>query len=289
VAAFCSCGGDAYVESRTRVVAATPGHAATGLGAPMHGFGKEYRIRQSKCHDRFCVPCSQERSNRIRHSLLDHMKTLTDLKLITLTQKNHATTLTAALDKITRCFRLLRNKPLWKKKILGGVWIIETKIGENSGEWHCHIHCIAQGKYINAFELSALWLAITGDSKIVKVDAVGAKTGAVSYITKYITKAADHSIVMDPVRLREAILAFTGRRLVSTFGAWRGLELMEKPDEESDFILDPESGHAYDRPQWRGVGSLNAILCKAAAGDAAARFIVSKLKRTGRPAPPVPL
>ena len=279
LAAFRLCGSDAYVEARPRVVNAG---GFIGLGT----FGHDYRIRQTKCHDRFCVPCSRERSNRIRHALLQHMQKLPDLKLITLTLRNVKTSLTAALDRITKHFRTLRSKSIWSKRVQGGVWIIETKIGENSGEWHVHVHCVAQAKFIPQHLLSELWHNITGDSFIVDIRPVGARTGAVSYITKYVTKASDHQIVMDPERLQEAIIAFTGRRLVSTFGAWRGLELMEKPCHDPETITDEETGKTYNAPTWRPIGSLSAILASAAAGDPQSRLIISRLTRKSRPPPP---
>jgi len=275
IGAFRLCGCNAFVEGRTI--------------NPMLPSIKEFRIKQTKCHDRFCVPCSQERASRVRHSLLNHMKDMVDLKLITLTLRNMPVTLTEALDRITRCFRLLRNKPLWKKKITGGVWIIETKIGEKSGEWHCHIHCVAQGKFFPQNLLSQLWHAITGDSKIVDIRPVGAKRGAVSYITKYVTKAADTSIVNDPERLRQAITAFNGRRLISTFGSWRGLELMEKPNDDTDYYYDADAKASFPKGQWQSVGTLDEILRLSTAGDPFAQYVVRKLRRNPRPPPTVPV
>jgi len=281
LAAFRCCGCDAFVEARSRVV-----NCNTPSGPAL--FGQEYRVRATKCHDRFCVPCSQERSNRIRCSLLKHMHTRGNMKLITLTLAASDRPLHEILDRITKCFRLLRNKPLWKKNVKGGVSIIETKIGDGSGKWHVHFHIVAETSFIPQRELSHLWHKITGDSHIVDIRQVGARVGAVSYITKYITKAADHSIVMSPKHLSEAITAFHGRRLVSTFGTWRGLELMEKPSDDADYYFDPTDQCRYPKPDWRPLGSLATLLALAQAGDAAAAAVVRKLRRpAGRPPPKV--
>jgi len=272
IAAFRLCGCDAFVEARSR----NPGLPSI----------KEYRIRQTKCHDRFCVPCSQERSNRIRMSLLKHMHPLENLKLITLTLAASDDTLSQILDRITRCFRLLRNKPLWNKNVQGGCAIIETKLGAGSKKWHVHFHVVAQSRYIPQDKLAELWQQITGDSRIVDIRPVGAKTGAVQYITKYITKAADHSIVMSPRHLSEALTAFHGRRLVTTFGTWRGLELMEKPANDNDYYYDENLGSRQPKPAWRPIGSLDAVLSDAAAGSPYALDVVRKLRRGPRPPPP---
>jgi len=286
ISAFRVCGYDAYVMARGRVVIQHDSYLTANGEMTATLFGKEYRIRCTKCHDRFCVPCANERASVIRSALLDHMKDKSGLKLVTLTLRNVPTTLRDALNRITRHFRTLREKPLWKKAITGGVWIIESKVGDGSGQWHVHVHCIAEGKFLNKFDLSALWHSITGDSKIVDVEAVGARTGAVHYVTKYVTKAADASIVNDPARLKEAIVAFTGRRLISTFGSWRGLQLSEVEDEDFLTYLDPQDGLRYPKPEWRPVGPLDAIITAAAAGNPTAQFILAKLKRGSGPGPP---
>ena len=255
LSAFRSCGCDAFVEFRT---------------VGFENKSTDYRIRSTKCHDRFCVPCASERSRRIRDSLLRHMNGRENLSLITLTLKASTDPLTTILDRITRCFRLLRNKPLWKKQVQGGCSIIETKTGQGSGEWHVHFHVVAEAKFLNQRVLSDLWLNITGDSSIVDIRRVGAHAGAVQYITKYITKAADHSIVMSPKHLGEAITAFNGRRLVSTFGTWRGLELMEKVDDEQ---------LSQSATEWQGLGRLDDFLRDAASGDPRSVAIVRTLRR----------
>jgi hypothetical protein len=264
LSAFRGCGCDAYVEYRL-----------IGRDNP----AKEFRIRSTKCHDRFCVPCAAERSSRIRDSLARHMYQRENMSLITLTLAASTAPLTEILDRITRCFRLLRNKPLWKKAVQGGCSIIETKLGEGSGAWHVHFHILAETKFLHQARLSELWHSITGDSRIVDIRRVGAHSGAISYITKYVCKAADHSIVMSPKHLQEAITAFNGRRLVSTFGTWRGLELMEKVDEELS---------SYAVGEWQGMGRLDDFLRDAARGDPAAIAVIRTLRRgTSRPPPPV--
>lgn len=267
LAAFRFCGCDAYVEQRR-----------IGHDNPM----TEYRIRSTKCHDRFCVPCSKERAARIRESLLVHMYGKKELSLLTLTLKSSKVELTKTMDRITKCFRSLRNKPMWKKRVKGGVATIETKLGSGSGEWHCHFHVVAEMKYIDQRALSEEWLRITGDSSIVDIRRVGALGGAVQYITKYITKAMDHSIVNSREFLKQAIVGFTGRRLVSTFGTWRGLKLMEKPHEEISGVSVTE---------WWSCGPLDAFIRRARAGSADAIRVMRQICRGFRPdanAPPDP-
>lgn len=256
-----SCGCDAHVMSRW-------------LGSE-HKV-QEFRIKSTKCHDRFCVPCAGARSGRIRDSLLRHMYQRENMSLVTLTLKASEAPLREVLDRITRAFRSLRNKPLWKKSVKGGAAIIEVKLGEGSGQWHAHFHVLAEATYLDQRKLSSVWAAITGDSHIVDIRRVGAKSGAIQYITKYVCKAADASIVGSPKHLEEAIVAFHGRRLVTTFASWRGIALMEKDDDppESEFT-----------PEWRSEGPLDDFVRRAAAGDVEAARVLATIS-PGRFRPP---
>lgn len=277
--AFRCCGSDAHVEMRL-----VGGEYAIGggpAGTP------RYRIRSTKCHDRFCLPCSKARAERIRTSLAIWLKDRPNLKLITLTLRQGTDSLRTTLDRITRAFRCLRNTPLWKKAVAGGVATIEAKIGDDKNRfkteekpWNVHFHIIAEAKYIPQKLLSKLWLQITGDSDIVDIRLVGARSGAIQYITKYITKSSDNQIVNSPKHLDEAINAFTGRRLVSTFATWRGLKLMEIHD-------DIET--ASEKAAWQPLGSLDDFIRRAAGGDAEALRIMRTLispRQLTEPRPP---
>lgn len=266
LSAFNCCGCDAHVEV---------------CDLSQNVDSKKYRIVSTKCHDRFCLPCSKARAERIRTSMLIWMHGRPNLSLITLTLKQGNQPLRQILDRITRCFRALRNKPLWKKAVTGGVATIEAKIGKDGQAWNVHFHVVAEAKFLRQDKLAALWLQITGDSRVVDVRRVGANSGAVQYITKYVTKSSDHSIVMSPSHLAEAIVAFTGRRLVSTFGSWRGLQLMERHDHEetSEFAS-----------AWRPLGPLDDYIRRAAAGSAEALHIMRQLlpRREYSGTPPSP-
>ena len=122
-------------------------------------------------------------------------------------------------------------------------------------------------------ELSKEWLKITGDSHMVDIRRVGALSGATKYITKYITKSADQSIVNSAKHLGQAIEAFAGTRLITTFGSWRGLKLSEVPDEERS----SESEHFA----WRNLGSLAAVLRDANAGDEVALAAFKHITKKG--------
>jgi plasmid rolling circle replication initiator protein Rep len=54
--------------------------------------------------------------------------------------------------------------------VVGAVWSYEVKRGQNSGEWHPHLHMIALAEQQPSQErLSREWHQITGDSFVVDV------------------------------------------------------------------------------------------------------------------------
>ena len=260
--AFSCCGQDATVQCCIRHKDGEKPRAA-------------FRVCSTKCHDRFCLPCSRERANIIRHASLNYIRDKPNLSLITLGLLITDAPLKKQLDRVSKCFKQLRTKALWKKAVKGGMCTIEWKIAKDGKNWNVHMHIIAETKYMPQPALAAAWFNITGDSYIVDVRRVGARTGAVSYITKYVTKAADSQVVRSPAHLAEAIDAMNGRRLVSTFGAWRGLQLTEKCNEPSSY---EEATHGYTYVEgWKTLGPIHEVLAGAAVGDPIAIAAIAAL------------
>jgi len=268
VGAFRSCGADAVVQRLQTTI------NPFGSADFIHHY--KYRIVSTKCHDRWCLPCSQERAMRARAALNNHMEGMGNVKILTLTLLASDDELKDILDRITRHFRAMRNTSLWKKNVKGGVATIEAKIGDGSGKWHVHYHVVMQAAYIPQRELSNLWFKITGDSYIVDIRPMGSLRGGISYITKYITKAADRSVINSPPHLAAAIQAFTGRRLVSTFGTFRGVQLMERVPDDADTVESPIYT-ALKQTAWETVGPLDALITRSVGGDYAALKILRAL------------
>lgn len=230
---------------------------------------KEFRMTSMRCRDRWCVPCAAARAADVRDGLLrqchDRRKARNNLSLITLTLRATAEPLSARLTKLIDAFRELRKQKCWKKSIAGGAAVIEVKLGEQ-GQWHCHYHIVAEASYLDQKQLSETWLKVTGDSYIVDIRRMGNMGSGASYVTKYITKACSASILRDPARLAEAIDALHGRRLVSTFGTWRKIDLHALPE-----ILNEPA-------PWHHLCTLEELLRDARAREPAALRILAKLR-----------
>lgn len=235
-----------------------------------------YRIAGSACHDRFCLPCAKERAFSTAQNVLDHLRQRR-ARFLTLTIRSTQEPLTELLDKLYSSFQRLRNSKLWKSCVIGGVCFLETNWYEREQRWHPHLHILIEGKYLPQPQLKRLWYAITGDSFIVDIRLVEDKKGAARYVTKYASKPFNNTFVTRPDQLDEAILALKGRKLLLTFGTWRGVTLLHKPDPG----------------EWNNVGTLERYIQRAATGDPHCQAVLRSLTDTNLDllyarAPPLP-
>lgn len=240
--AFAECGQDAWVQESTT----QPG---------------VFRVVSSKCKDRFCVPCSNDRS-RTAQTILQEKLTTGVHRFITLTLRSESESLQSQVDRLYSSFRKLRQRVFWKSRVKGGVAFVEVKWSDKGNRWHPHLHIVTHGRFLPVKDLGREWYAVTGDSWIVDVRAIKDERKAASYCAKYATKGYDASAIATNARLIECIKVFRGRRFVIAFGDWKGLSLTEEQSETG----------------WRIIDTLANVLAKVTQGDTNACRILSLLK-----------
>lgn len=185
------------------------------------------------------------------------------VKLLTLTVRHTDEPLANLIDKLTQSFKELRRLKLWSRNVHAGIAFLEVK---RSNGWHPHLHILMISKFIPHSDLRKAWMHITKDSEIVDIRPVKDTDTAVSYVAKYASKPLDPSLIRDRSALEEAIVSLRGRRMVATFGEWRGWRITDRIDETV----------------WVVVESLNDLLAKEDQGDAEAIRILGILRRKGR-------
>ena len=181
-------------------------------------------------------------------------------RFITLTIRHSKERLEDLLTKLLHSFKELRRTRLWKKKVDGGCAFLEIKY---SNGWHPHLHLITVGDYLPHDELAKEWLRITKDSSVVDIRLIRDPATTARYVAKYASKPLSRELIFQPRLLREAIRTLPGRKLLWTFGSWRGWRIHEEKDETV----------------WLTVGPLDVWLKLADAGDAEALKIIGKLRR----------
>lgn len=168
--------------------------------------------------------------------------------LVTLTTKdgpclperfNHLQNCVAAYHKQRKQANHGRRSPVEANKAAGAVWSYESVIGKNSGEWHVHCHCIWLCEEApDKWQLSQDWHSVTGDSYIVDVTPISPDDPASGFVEvfKYAVKFSELPLH----RTWEAYLFLRGRRLISSFGCFRGVEipdsLLDTPIENEPYV-----------------------------------------------------
>lgn len=239
---------------------------------------KQIGLACNTCKDRLCGPCGAARAQRMVEAIVN-AKPNAPMRFVTLTLRCSHASLTDQLNRLYDCFNKLRRREFFQRHIVGGVAMVEVKIGKNSGLWHPHLHILCEGDFIPQRELSAEWLAVTGDSSIVDVRRVTNAGHAAAYTVKYGSKGCDSSVYNAPSKLDEFLTSIKGRRFALTFGTWRGIKL-----------LDGDDGGA----EWENIGSVESLVSRARSGDEEARhwLMLAALKYPGLvpafglPAPP---
>ena len=188
-----------------------------------------WRVVRSTCRDRFCTPCQRDRARIIRANLDRHL-TEQPYRFITLTLRHESTPLRDQLDRLLKCWSALRRRKFIANRLKGGAAFVEITVNQETGDWHPHLHVVAEGSYIPQADLRKAWLEITGDSHIVDIRLIRSKGQACRYVTKYVTKAFSNELYENEQDLHEAIRAMRGRKLCHAFGTWHHLRLTATDD-----------------------------------------------------------
>lgn len=245
------------------------------------------KVSSCKCHDRFCQACGEERGRELSDAL-QALCCLGKTLHVVLTLMSTDAPLDECLDRIYKCFGKLRTDKWWKLHATGGSASFECTYNAVTKQWHPHLHVLVQADYLDQRKLRETWLRITGDSHVCNVSLVGQGRAAAREVTKYISKPIHRSVDGDQALIVELIGSLKGRRLITTFGTWRGGQLTCYCKE-------------LDTSKWYAVCSLVELHNRAAAGDLwscqALRYLNSR--RPGRvhvdlptamyPPPPLPV
>lgn len=221
-----------------------------------------YRLTGCYCHDRWCLPCGAARGRTIARNALEHVNGR-KLRFLTLTLRQSDAPLRSHIDRLTASFAKLRRSRFWRDHVSGGMSILEVKHGTRHGRWNAHLHVLIEGKYLPHPVLKAKWHAITGDSFVIDIRAVKSSEDATRYVTKYVSKPLDHSVFASDATLTEAIEAMRGKRTLTTFGAWSGLDLTSEGTDA----------------EWVSIGPLSELQSEARDGSESAKLILLSLHR----------
>ena len=190
-----------------------------------------------------CSLCAIRRASRNMAAYLERFQVVQaacpELRpyLVTLTVRN-GPDLGERLKKLTDSLKLLHHRRVETKskslmrEVAGGVYSIEVT---NTGkEWHPHVHAIWLAEEApNMYALRGEWEQITGDSFICDVRPIVALTdvpadidphaGGFAEVFKYALKPSE----LGPAMMVAAYPVLKGKRLLASFGVFRGVQVPE--------------------------------------------------------------
>lgn len=181
------------------------------------GCGDHFDVPVS-CGNRFCEVCSWQRRKRVVRKCNLLLKSIPEIpshsiKFITLTIPNSASLHDCAASLIAS-FRRLRQRSLWLNRCRGGVYFIH--VTGRPGDWHVHLHIIAQSRYIPVRSLSRTWSKVS-TGRIVHIKAIPA-SAALKYVTAYSSKIDLSG--PDALTAGEQLRGF---RMFQPFGTWHDI------------------------------------------------------------------
>jgi hypothetical protein len=193
-----------------------------------------------------CPLCAIRRGAKMVKAYLDRLRVImaseSDLKpfLVTLTVKD-GEDLKERFNHLYRSVQRLHKTRTGKGqyseacKAAGAVWSYEFKRGANSGQWHPHVHAVWLCRDIpDQAALSEQWKRITGDSHVVDVRPFHDEQdviGGFLEVFKYAVKFSDLPLEDNWHGFQQ----LAGKRLIASFGLFRGIEV---PEELTDEKLD---------------------------------------------------
>jgi hypothetical protein len=210
--------------------------ADCGSNAGLAASADDLCVLCDHCRDRWCVPCQTSRRAALSAEVVSRLRDTQSARMLTLTLKSlRVHKLEDLLSRLQDSFRRLRQRKWWQEHVTGGVCCLEVKRGKR-GNWHPHLHLVCVGRNVKHRELSAEWLAVTGDSSIVWVTPIAssevARQDVSTYVTKYATKPIS-TVTMSLQEIADAMIALKGKRLIQAFGTWSGIGV------EDDSPADP--------------------------------------------------
>lgn len=181
-------------------------------------------VCSNSCRQRWCPVCSGGRANYIVRSLAPWVQKIKNPRFLTLTLKHSNAPLEHQISTVYKHFRNLRRDKQFKQYVKGGVWFFQVKLSSRADQWHPHLHCLIQGKYMPHEWISRKWKSITKTSNVVDIRAVKNKSEVAQYVARYCARPAKLSKYSIPLR-QEIFEGLHGRRLCGKWGSAKEISL----------------------------------------------------------------
>jgi len=188
--------------------------------------GGRMMLCEARCRSRVCPRCSVMRSKECEARVRELLRWTDDVRLVTLTIRSSSQSLRDQLEHLKASWARLRRAKAWRSATRGGVAVTEITFNSKTGQWHPHLHVIADGSYIRQADLSNAWEAASG-SPVCDIRRVPSREALTRYVTKYVSKCQDPSELPESC-IAEWAASVHGMRMLQSFGNLHGPALAKR-------------------------------------------------------------
>jgi hypothetical protein len=152
-----------------------------------------------RCKDRTCHSCAIKRQRMLvgrTYNIVKKMEISSSCKWshLILTQKS-TFDLQHGCRELVDKFRRLRQKPIWKKAVIGGFFSIEAK--DNPQGWHIHIHALILHKWITQESIKKAWSEVQHYDSIIWINFLPLNANLKAVIMEVIKYASKGNTVKE--------------------------------------------------------------------------------------------
>jgi hypothetical protein len=192
-----------------------------------------------RCWDKRCAICSDFKAKHIKSTIVNYLQPNAYCYYMTLTKKLNDKPLRKQIKILFKDFHKLRNRKIWRKHVLGGVWSLQLVGDDHPDRWLPHVHAMVsamspEGGSFERMPWKAQWKQITSDSDQVKVDPVTNLETEPWHMSNYIVKRPQILFEQDQQMMAEFFSETKHVRFVGTMGSWRGMPLRAKKPPPAD-------------------------------------------------------
>jgi len=198
----------------------------------MDSVSGDVKVMTDACRQRWCPMCAAQKASFARESTQAWLESLAAPRFLTLTLRHCEDDLKPQIEYLQDCFRRLRQRAYWKKRVTGGVWFLQVHRSESDGCWHPHFHILLEGEYLEQGELSDLWDLVSYGSPIIDIRRIHNPESSAMYVARYSARPARFASMPLDDRV-EMIEALKGKRLCGTFGTAKVITLTPPKIESS--------------------------------------------------------
>lgn len=221
--------------------------------------------RGSRCRCRWCDSCQDKVGRSMRAGIERIAGEMQWPSMLTLTVRHsRSDALEDLLSLLLRSWTRLRRSKLFAA-CRGGIKVVEIK--RTGDGWHPHLHLLIDCKWLPHDVIRDKWRELTSGAEQIDIRRIKSSGHAASYVAKYLTKPA---ALHGELAFAEFVLATHNRRMVSTFGDWHNVAIVNDPEDLDE--LDPEPD-----AEWKPVGSFECVMQDANAGSPFARRVLELL------------